>query len=564
MLRSTIRKLNNLASDPILRRWLFGQLIGKWRGHPLVRANPSYFKNLKINPSAKITTNFPKLPDVEPKSPIKLILPGEFIELAPGDETEFVERKYTDTESLLALHRFAWINFSDSVDIVPWTKVIFNTWLTKFGADYDGWAWHPYTASERLINLINFFKQHGLPEPRERTVDFLTRHGPAIIDNLEYFGESQTGNHLANNGRGLFLGGLALGLDDWAEIGGQILIAEGERIFTPRGMLREGSSHYHLLVTRWYLECWLAALEFNRPEIDPLEQIAGRALSAASIFDLPGGFPLIGDVSPDCPPEFLSGLIRLSNSGWLDTLDKENRSKLNTLRGKSTSLELESLVEDGWLRRNIGPWSILWYFSPEGWSFLPGHGHRDFGGFELHYDDASLLSDLGRRSYGPSGEIDISAGMHNTLLVDGAEPYPPNKPYYSDEFKELITGAAPSVSVAENSVVFTSDSFSRLNGVGQWQREWNITGDNIFLVDKIDGRGSHKIDRILHTTLPVEQNSTGIQVGPVNISFNGNAEISSTQRWRSYGQGEPATSITISNSVNLPWTSTINLAKADG
>ena len=87
---------------------------------------------------------------------------------------------------------------------------------------------------------------------KAETLTFLSHHGAAIFSHLEYFIENNTGNHLANNGRGLFLGGLELSLDQWADVGGRILIEEGRRIFTSNGLLREGSSHYHLLVTRWY------------------------------------------------------------------------------------------------------------------------------------------------------------------------------------------------------------------------------------------------------------------------------------------------------------------------
>ena len=49
------------------------------------------------------------------------------------------------------------------------------------------------------------------------------------------------------------------------------------------------------------------ARKFDRPETDTLGQIAGRALSVCPLFDLPGGLPLIGDISPDCPPDYLAG-----------------------------------------------------------------------------------------------------------------------------------------------------------------------------------------------------------------------------------------------------------------
>ena len=57
-----------------------------------------------------------------------------------------------------------------------------------------------------------------------------------------------------------------LGIDEWADTGADILLAEGRRLFGPSGMLREGSSHYHVLVTKWFVECWLAAVNLSGPK----------------------------------------------------------------------------------------------------------------------------------------------------------------------------------------------------------------------------------------------------------------------------------------------------------
>ena len=41
------------------------------------------------------------------------------------------------------------------------------------------------------------------------------------------------------------------------------MIAEAGRIFGRSGLLNEGSSHYHLLVTRNYIDAWLSAKSAN-------------------------------------------------------------------------------------------------------------------------------------------------------------------------------------------------------------------------------------------------------------------------------------------------------------
>ena len=64
--------------------------------------------------------------------------------------------------------------------------------------------------------------------------------------------------------RGLYRLGLDLGLDACADLGGLILVEEAGRIFLPSGVLREGSSHYHLLAARNYADAWLAARAHDR------------------------------------------------------------------------------------------------------------------------------------------------------------------------------------------------------------------------------------------------------------------------------------------------------------
>ena len=79
-------------------------------------------------------------------------------------------------------------------------------------------------------------------------------HAYSILHRLEYFGEHHTSNHLANNGRGLYLIGAILNDEELLSLGGKILTAEIQRIFLPSGVLREGSTHYHALLAKNLVE----------------------------------------------------------------------------------------------------------------------------------------------------------------------------------------------------------------------------------------------------------------------------------------------------------------------
>jgi hypothetical protein len=212
--------------------------------------------------------------------PIELPLAGTLLKLNPGDEEGIFGRSFDDIETLLALHRFAWVPLVEGSGVTTsWVQALWDVWRKAFGEPDDGWAWHPYTAAERAINILDLAEAKGLPEPVGETMALLAAHAGVIFKNLEYFGDHDTSNHLANNGRGLYRLGLALDIDWAADAGAKILDQEAKRILMPSGVLREGSSHYHLLIARNYADAWLAARRHGRPEEDSLGGITARMLA---------------------------------------------------------------------------------------------------------------------------------------------------------------------------------------------------------------------------------------------------------------------------------------------
>lgn len=529
--------------DPVLRGWVLGHLFGRWPSEPAFNANrPPYLDGvLPLIPETP-SGDFSELSDLSPTRPIELSLPGQSHKLEPGDEENLFQHSFDDIEVTLALHRFAWLPLLGSEVDPAWVTSIWRAWVRDHGTPVDGWAWHPYTAAERAINILAFAQRQGLPGPINETLSLLAQHGPAIAQRLEYFGDHHTSNHLANNGRGLFLLGLALGLPKCAEIGGRILIEEAKRIFLPSGMLREGSSHYHVLLAANYAQCAKAANEIGRPEASALTTTANDARAVAACLNLPGGFPLIGDISPDIAPEIVLNALSLT----------ENR-------------HAKSLAEDGWHRLDCGPWSGIWHSSPEGFSHMPGHGHQDCGSFELHFSSEPVFMDPGRGKYGETGEAALyrSGTVHNTLLVDGQDPFPPNRPYYDDIFRSRIAGIPPRFSRGSDSISLSHDGFMRLKTVGTVRREWRFTDSSMNLEDCVEGRGKHHISRILVTPLRVARVENGLTLQGRDKFFHlvtdGEVAIEPITRWTAYGRGEPATAIRISSDAELPWSGSISL-----
>ncbi len=528
----------------MLRRWLMGRVTGRLPGPPAFRPHrPPYLNDLAALAPETPTQGFSGLKGAIPTKPISLKLAGTTIRVEPGQEADLFKRRFEDVETLLSLHRFAWLTDSGD-DIDPaWVGVIWRAWLERFSAPSGEWPWHPYTAGERAVNILAFARRHGLPGPLDETLPVLAAHGPAIAGRLEYFGDHHTSNHLANNGRGLFVLGLELGLAQATEIGARILVQEAKRILTPSGLLREGSSHYHLLYLRLYENVATTAEAAARPEAAAFRKIALGMRKAAQNLMLPGGLPLIGDISPDISPATLLAALELESEA-----------------GPA------AFAADGWLRFDDGPWSGLWHASPEGFSHMPGHGHQDMGGFELHYRDEPLFIDPGRGAYGDTGGAALyrSATMHNGLMVNGAEPFPPNRPYYDKSFRRLAAGPPPELVSSAHGVTLRHHGFARLPRCGTHERSWRFQGPRMTLQDRLQGRGQAFVIRTLITPLACERTEHGISIRGKNITYalesdGADITLEPVTRWLAYAKGAPATAIRLKSATQLPFDGSIRV-----
>lgn len=569
MIGAVVRKGRQLVADPVLRRWLWERTTGRAApAPPFTPHRPPYLGAdwAGLAPEVPVSS----LASLRPMTPwttaIELPLPAASLRVDPAHPERVFSATHNDTETLLALHRFAWVPLMDPgfTSLPAVVAALWQAWAARFTTPSGDWPWHPYTAAERAVNVLAFARRHGLPGPAEPTLALLAAHGPAIASRLEYFGDHHTSNHLANNGRGLYLLGLALGMPACAELGRAILLAEAERIFRPSGVLREGSSHYHLLLTRTYVEAWLAARAHARPEAPALRQVAARALAVLPRLMLPGGLPLVGDISPDSPPPFLAGLTG-GSGGWIDLLDPVDAAAVESLRADAGETRAAVLAADGWLRADFGAWSGLWHASPEGWPHMPGHGHQDVGAFELHCGHEAVIVDPGRGAYGDAGEAALyrSARVHGLIEIDGADPYPANKPYYDDGFRRRVGGQPPALKMPPAGVSLCHHGYARLPGVGAVTRRWRFDGPVATLADSVDGHGRHLIARRLITALAVEPIPGGaILVGRrrrYRVMCADKAAFEPITRWTAYGCGVPATAIAFHAGATLPWSGSLTI-----
>jgi len=559
MLHGLIRKGRQVIGDPALRGWMWRRALGLEPGPesftphrpPYLDFPASLFADKAPPPPQRVTRP-------TPRAPLVFHLHGRTVRVEPEAPDAMFDMD-GDLEFKLGLHRFAWLPLVGQ-DVDPaWVSAVWEAWTTRYGERAEGWAWHPYTTAERAINLLDYAEQEGQTAPSDA---LLLRHAQVIAGNLEYFGERGTGNHLTNNGRGLYRLGLALRREDVTEMGRCILRQEAGRLYSPGGVLREGSSHYHLLTTRWMADVWRTARRQGRPEAAEFAALTGQALRALDDLVLPGGLPLIGDISPDCPPDFLGGLLPGGDPrlGWTARLREDERAEMLALKASSPPVDL---AVAGWHRLLCGRFSLLVFASPTGWPPMPGHGHQDLGGFELHVGSERVFVDPGRGHYGEAGDAALyrSGQVHNTLLVDDQDPSPPNKPYYADTYRRKVGGTPPTVTRQDNTLSLTHHGFARL-GAGSLTRSWTIDGNALTLRDRLTGGGVHRLTRRLFTPLAVEKDGTGLMLSSSTGRYRlsgGAAELRPATLWSAYGEGAAGTEIVFTERTALPWAGQLTL-----
>lgn len=564
MINAVIRKAGQVLGDPVLRHWLLRRIVGLEKSPAgFVAGHPPYLGDA-TEPQHVAAPDMPAGSFSVPTENIRISLPGQSVELSPDAPSALFGTPYADIETLLGAHRFAWVPVAGDELDPDWVGFLWQCWADDFGDRDSGWPWHAYTAAERAINIIDFSRRFGLPGGREDTVALLARHAEVIRGGLEYFGDHYTSNHLSNNGRGLLRIATALGLKDHADTGAKIMVAEAGRIFGRSGVLREGSTHYHLLVTRNYIDAWLDARDAGLDQTDMLREIAARAIAAIPGLMLPGGLPLIGDISPDVTPEFLGRLYGEDRPGaWPANLTEPRRRDALSLLGEILPVSPDRLADDGWHRFGGHEWHALSYAPPDGWPPMPGHGHQDLGSFELHDGDIPIIIDPGRGSYAdPRYE---EAAVHNGVTIDGLSPTPENRPYYAPAFRERIIGAPPKMQRTRDGRLLRNAGFGYLKAVMSADREWQFSESRVEITDRIGGRGRRDICRRFCTSLPITREADAVIMSAASRSYRlspGAAfRLEDVTGWSAYGEGRPVTQIILESQGPLPFEAVVTVER---
>ncbi len=115
-----------------------------------------------------------------------------------------------------------------------------------------------------------------------------------------------------------------------------------------------------------------------------------------------------------------------------------------------------------------------------------------------------------------------------------------------------MTGSGPIWRDNLDHINVETSCFSRIKGIGVWQRSWNFTDKEVTISDIIEGKGRHTILRYLHTNHSARNCNGGVIFGPFKVLSSGKPVLQTTKYWKSYGKSEDAMTIIFSDVVSLP------------
>ena len=446
---------------------------------------------------------------------------------------------FEDVEDGVALHRWNWIltllseRKYPQTELVRWVSWQLENWFGHFlpeleRSEFDALQnarWESYTVGERIANTAIFYLLTHT-KPPEKVINGLIQLTSFLLPRLEYRG-AFTGNHVVNNARAIYLAGAVLDVTAWMQFATSVFRRELLVLVTRDGFLREGSSHYQLLFTRWILEVYyFAHLVQDHALLDFLFPWIKRLLESCWFFlvlDIKRqqwSIPLFGDISPDFTPSWLIDIPSCESSSSFkevvsrcDETDEQQTSTWGSLWGQMVFPSLEgSFDEDqkaeiwefpqsGWFRIDHAGYTLFCRADEKGTPNYVGHHHQDLYHFCLFYEGMPVLVDCGRKNYLTEewGTFGLSPQAHNTVLIDGIGAMPLQHNRYPREYTQASNQVQMS-RLQENTVqiMICSDGFRRLISPVDYIRTIYLSEQLFCVEDYFKGDGNHLVRTFFH------------------------------------------------------------------
>jgi len=448
------------------------------------------------------------------------------------------KQKFDDSEQAMSLHRWNWLLYEDmSLDT---GLRLMRSWLSVMDVVPRGLAHTSYTTGERIVSALLFFhkKKVSIPEDIRGALLAMAFH---VARHLEYHGVRGTGNHVINNARALFFAGEVLDAPQFSELALAVMKEALPWLVTQDGFLREESSHYHILFTRWLLEIYELAKATHHEEMTDFMGLWAKQCAKQCWFFLVQNsetakwqIPLFGDVSPDCTPEWLIEYLLPKIAEYKEAQEAQN---------------LKVFPQSGWFRLDRAPYTLFWHVPQEGMVHRATHGHSDLCSFVLYARGKPVFIDPGRPTYkthDPLYEYSGSARSHNSLTLDGFDPTLYDR---AQKFPVFYQKREVKCEWRDQGQWFmfaiSHTGFHRLNGDRiDHTRRFSIAHNSFEIEDEFSGKGSHTIETFFH-----------FAPGRENIAlYNSQGQPQSIGGWTSpaYGVTVPSKVVAVKTKEKFP------------
>ena len=506
--------------------------------------------------------------------------------------------KLQDPEDIESLHRWNWLLHILSTRNLKniyllWCIEQIHRWIKmhQYEILYDKRKadnqlhWKSYTIGERISNLIIFFHLTKAV-PTSLIQNSINQQVNFLLNRFEY-SILGFGNHLFNNARAIYLAGVIFNCSSWKNFAETVIKRDFKKLITVDGFLREGSSHYQYLFSRWVLEVlYFAYLAGDLPIINFFKPIVYQLLRNCLFFrviskDGRNTIPLFGDISPDFSPKWLENIVEnpitslekvpsLHESSWNRLWTHLRKPLVRDDDFKSPDYQSAGIFaypESGWYRFNVHGYTL---FIRGERDYIPSHSshyHQDAGHFCLYYRGMPVLVDGGRLNY--MDTFGISPAAHNSIMLDGFGLVHSRPHRYPLNYSNCENQITYQMEESDLRVVFESDGFARLRKGILWKRQLCLGLREFRITDRLEGKGNFTLRTWFHWDADAEvvqeyDSEYKINLSHTTASFmihtkeTQNVQLfkggNSLLGWQTiaYGKRLPAATLEIVTQIQLP------------
>lgn len=436
---------------------------------------------------------------------------------------EITASAHKDEEYFFSLNRWYWLIYDqEQLQQLSAEHIIqlAEFWILSNPYDPASPAWEPYSVSERISSFCAAVMIKADHETiREwigtnKTVrDFLLTSMRHLKSNLEYYPGGITFNHVVNDVKGILTAAALLDKKGDFEAAFTLLLQELDIIIDGDGFLREGSSHYQLIITRWI--CEINFLLEKVGQVDAVKRLSPyceKLVSKAYFFlDASLDFsrckmPLFGDISPDLDPEWLIHYFggNYGTGSW-----NYGRIIMDKTIPPGFSNGCYSFNE--FTKMQHGDWILYIRHGKSYTEYFPNHSHDDFGTYVLYYKGINIVTDPGRKDYALEFSQNGYCGgsAHGTLTVNQLLPVLSNNYYYlTHAYKTAIVTLEANASEL-TLTVSNSKAFGAYR-LKNYQRRFSLDARALLVTDHIEGNGTYEMSTaiVLDKSIEVKENNT--------------------------------------------------------